>query len=256
MGGRCSGSASDGLAFLPSILPWGCSPLRRSQSGESTSRRPLPFAALTAPFAVRLVARFHPGFGPPSPFLATLTGCSSPGPVTSFSHSRPWGSGSLLPRVDAVPLRPLDLRFPARGMGTAATGSRVVGLGSPRQRRLPASYRSTPRCCSALAGRFRRPPLQSPKCLVRLRLPVASTVRPSAFRSLPARFRGPSLGSSRALLLLRLPCSGHQFAPPKCRSLARPVGSAGQSVGLLLSDSAPALPGLPLSLPRRPLASC
>jgi hypothetical protein len=39
--------------------------------------------------AVDLVAGFHTRFGPPSPFLTTLTACASPNPVTCFGHSRP-----------------------------------------------------------------------------------------------------------------------------------------------------------------------
>lgn len=47
--------------------------------------------------ALDLVAGFHARFGPPSSFLTTLTGCSSPSPVTCFGHTRPWGCRSLLP---------------------------------------------------------------------------------------------------------------------------------------------------------------
>jgi hypothetical protein len=39
-----------------------------------------------------LVAGFHTRFGPPPPFLTTLTACSSSDPVECFVHSRPWGS--------------------------------------------------------------------------------------------------------------------------------------------------------------------
>ena len=126
-----------------------------------------------------------------------LDGLLLSGPGDLFQPLTPMGFGLPFPRFDAVLLWSLDLRFPARGMSTAAKDSRLGGFFAWRRWRLPARYRSTARCCSALAGRFRRPPLQSPKCLVRLRLPVASTVRPSAFRSLPARFRGASLGSLR-----------------------------------------------------------
>jgi hypothetical protein len=47
--------------------------------------------------AVDLVAGFHTRFGPSTPFLTTLTVCSSPNPVTCFGHTHPWGSCSLLP---------------------------------------------------------------------------------------------------------------------------------------------------------------
>jgi hypothetical protein len=103
---RAASLTYGGQSFVAFLLPWGSSPLRRSQSGESTSRRgvfprppPVGFrlqwvtgravAAHTVTVPPCLVAGFHPRFGPPSPFLTTMTVCSSPGPVAYFGHSRP-----------------------------------------------------------------------------------------------------------------------------------------------------------------------
>jgi hypothetical protein len=95
---RASAVPSDGHDLDTSLLLWGSSPLRRSQYGESTSRRRLPGARHHAPAHHRhLVAGFHTRFGPPTPFPTTLTASASPNPVAYFSHSRPWGSFSLLP---------------------------------------------------------------------------------------------------------------------------------------------------------------
>jgi hypothetical protein len=73
-------------------------------------------------FQPRLVAGFQSRCGPPSSFLATLTACPSPNPVTSFSHSHPWGSSSLLPAADDSAARPRgseESHVRARGMGTS-----------------------------------------------------------------------------------------------------------------------------------------
>lgn len=89
---------SDRRDFDNDLLPWGLPPLRRSKLGESTSWRRLPVPCCHVPDRYRrLVAGFHTRFGPPSPFLTTLTVCASPSPVAFFSHTRPWGLGSLLP---------------------------------------------------------------------------------------------------------------------------------------------------------------
>jgi hypothetical protein len=95
--GRVSRPAYDRLPFVASILPWDWSPLRRSQSEESTSRLGFPALAFASSFRLSLVAGSHTRFGPPSPFSTTLTVCSSSDPVICFNHSRPWGSFSRLP---------------------------------------------------------------------------------------------------------------------------------------------------------------
>ena len=95
---RASAAPSDGRDLFTNLLLWGLSPLRRSQPGESTSRLRLPGARCHAPAHCRnLVAGLHTRFGPPPPFLTTLTASASPSPVAYFSHSRPWGSFSLFP---------------------------------------------------------------------------------------------------------------------------------------------------------------
>jgi hypothetical protein len=95
--GRGSRPVYDHRPFVASILPWDWSPLRRSQSEESTSRLGSPALAFARAFQLRLVAGSHTRFGPPSPFSTTLTVCSSSDPVICFNHSRPWGSFSRLP---------------------------------------------------------------------------------------------------------------------------------------------------------------
>jgi hypothetical protein len=77
--------------------------------------------------AVDLVAGFHTRFGPPSPFLTTLTVCSSPNPVTCFGHTRPWGSCSLLPACC-----PSQRHSPWPSVGTRGSFVPVRGLSGLR----------------------------------------------------------------------------------------------------------------------------
>jgi hypothetical protein len=86
-----------GSAAPPTLPARGIHVPARPSSSGSHHLRPL-----------RLVAGFHTRCGPPSPFPTTLTVCPSSSPVTCFSHSRPWGSVSLLPL-------PPTRRDPVRG---------------------------------------------------------------------------------------------------------------------------------------------
>jgi hypothetical protein len=189
-----------------SLLPWGSSPLRRSQSGESTSRRALPGPACAGPFRVRLVAGFHPRFGPPPPFPTTLTVCSSPNPVVCFDHSRPWGSFSLLPcSRPAVPVRgprrPCSVSSPGSedlgslpGDGSVAGGSRSTAGSGPPKRPFAAGRRSSHRGGWSGSG--------TPRALAR------------GSRPPPDRLRGPSSGD----LVRRVAPSNHRGS-----KLPRPV---------------------------------
>jgi hypothetical protein len=77
--------------------------------------RPLP----SCPSCERLVAGFHPRFGPPSPFPTTLTVCASPSPVVCFDHSRSWGFRSPVPHPNEFRWGTGTRRigFPARAPG-------------------------------------------------------------------------------------------------------------------------------------------
>jgi hypothetical protein len=162
------------------------SPLRRAQSGGSTSRRgpagdPLGDRSAyrdvpdcSGSPTLRLVAGFHARFGPPPPFSTTLAVCSPPDPVTCFSHSRPWGSASLFPCCAAHPsarrprgsvLPPVrqpatsDLRCrwpashgvsPTRGVRCRSQVFRVPAHRAAPKR--PAVCRRRSRCRSAWSG--------------------------------------------------------------------------------------------------------
>jgi len=159
------------------LLPWDLPPLRRSKLEEFTSRRRLPVPRHHGPAQCRcLVAGFHARFDPPSPFLTTLTGCTSSSPVACFSHSRPWGLGSRLPACLPHFVSPFDNAQQGAG-GGHSTGELPVDGGVR----------------SALAG---LPSTVPPRSVhtevwpVRFRLPD-STTRPSR---LPGRLRSPSSG--------------------------------------------------------------
>jgi hypothetical protein len=72
-------------------------PGRVSSPGATVRLSPLAgtgrlVTAHTVAIPPYLVAGFHTRFGPPPPFLTTMTACSSSDPVECFVHSRPWGS--------------------------------------------------------------------------------------------------------------------------------------------------------------------
>ena len=119
---------SDRRDFDNDLLPWGLPPLRRSKLGESTSWRRLPGLCCHVPDQYRcLVTGFHTRFGPPSPFLTTLTVCASPSPVACFSHSRPWGLGSLFPACLPYFVPPFGNAQQGAGGGTTSCGLPVDG---------------------------------------------------------------------------------------------------------------------------------
>jgi len=122
----------------------------------------------------RLVAGFHTRFGPPSPFPTALTACSSPNPVACFSHSRPWGSCSLLPA--SLPVRLAALQRHASRHGGWALHPRAPG------RRPPPDRSRGPTTVS--------PPLRSTNRPVRSRLSRTFPIPPRS----PGRLRDPSSG--------------------------------------------------------------
>jgi hypothetical protein len=140
--------------------------------------------------------------------FATLTVYSSPNPVTCFSHSHPWGSFSLLPArllekpVRAIPKNRASVRGGWSTQRKAPGRTWLRGLDFPARPKLcwstvmsqdrrsfPSASSApppTPKCCRvASASLYRRSPLQSPKCLVRLRLP--STYASQVIRHRPVR---------------------------------------------------------------------
>jgi hypothetical protein len=86
---RASRSAHGGLPFFASTLPWGSSPLRRSQPGESLSRcgvfpRPLPPALAAGGWPV------VPSRLTPRRFRRTSSRGSTPAKIRLRRFSRPW----------------------------------------------------------------------------------------------------------------------------------------------------------------------
>jgi hypothetical protein len=77
-------------------LPFNAPNLENPLPGSRLPARPLR----DVPSCGHLVASFHARFGPPSPFLTTLTVCASPSPVVCFDHSRSGGLRSLAPRAN------------------------------------------------------------------------------------------------------------------------------------------------------------
>jgi hypothetical protein len=170
--GAARNPARDRRAPLHSGLPWGSPPLRRARSGGSCSRRgPADPTTMnhrrsvrdatdcSAPPTPRLGTGFHARAAPPTPFPTTLTARSPPDSVESSIHSRPWGSGSLLPSGRRRLLRVA----PRRGVGWFEVQAT-------------------------------RPPLQPPRCLVRLRFPGRSRSRRLSHRpraSRPGWLLGP-----------------------------------------------------------------
>jgi hypothetical protein len=181
---QAPGAACDHRAFFLSLLPSGSLPLRRSQSGESTSRPGL--AAL-------------PRRGGPTPLRSAfavfrdLGGLLFPGPCDLFQPLTPMRFVSRLPasiaRCPSARFRRIvrpcagdGIRFGRlpveRGSRCSTYGSAEalpVGRGFPGPLKRPWSTFSsppTPRCrWVASASLHRRPPLQSPRWLVRSRLP-------------------------------------------------------------------------------------
>jgi hypothetical protein len=94
----CPGKQSPLRFYAPSTLPargihFPVRSFRPDLSGVASTARSKP-CCFGSPVpvgssAVDLVAGFHTRFGPPSPFLTTMTVCSSPNPVTCFGHTRP-----------------------------------------------------------------------------------------------------------------------------------------------------------------------
>jgi hypothetical protein len=197
---------------MPSVCPSSLRVLR--PSGAPSPRNPLPGATFPPrcrrpgsrrsgspeTFRPRLVAGVQSRFGPPSPFLTTLTACPSPDPVASFSHSHPWGSASRCPAPFALTRGSEESCVRARGMGHGAEGSRpdvtpgarLAGSaealpvrrgfpGPPKPPRAAFDSPPAPKCrLVAAASLRRRPPLHPPRWMVRLRLPspsVSSVVR-------------------------------------------------------------------------------
>ena len=256
---RASAVPSDGHDLHTNLLLWACSPLQRSQPGESTSRSRLPGARCHAPAQHRhLVAGFHSRFGPPSPFLTTLTVSASPSPVTYFSHSRPWGSFSLLPACCPTTSRPKTTHDRAQGMGTTRARFRLPDASnSPRRAHLPRRLRfgrRDDRCDSGSPCRPLRPPGHPAACAT-LR-PVSG--RPSLSREgvgqsppqqaatgwrmesrpevVPARVRRP-----------RAACYRHPTSVPPGTDPCGPACAPGQSASRLPDRSR-----LPASRPSAP----
>jgi hypothetical protein len=115
-------TARDRRAVDSSILPWGCSPLRRSQPGGYTSWRCHRAPNNSVALRHRLVAGFHTRFGPPSSFPTTLTVCSPPSPVVCFDHSRPWGLVALFPSCNPCPELPEGIPFERRRRAASGPG--------------------------------------------------------------------------------------------------------------------------------------
>jgi len=147
--------------FRPSDAPSAQNPLPGSPFRTGRSRC----------FRNRLVAGFHTRFGPPSSFPTTLTVCSSALPVTFFSHSRPWGLGSLFP--DPCPFTSV------RGPTLPDAGGRFMHSRGSRSK-LPASRLAPPALMLRCSGRKRPFQLRLPAPFVSACVRCRPFLRPKA----------------------------------------------------------------------------
>jgi len=208
-----SGLVSPAVAEAPAFVP-------RRPPLRFLAPSPLPVPAVRVPVAHslrplsgscavgHLVAGFHARAVPPAPFLTTLTTCSVRGPVGSFTHSRPWGSGSLYSTRAS----------PCEGWVSSATASRS-GLAPAGRRR------------SALASQVGR---RGPVRRVRPSLRHLARIRRSVRDAGPTPAPSPSIRRGLRPLLLRGP--GVALASPW--SLPIGVGPV-QLRGALRSRCAP-----------------
>jgi hypothetical protein len=141
---QASRPVCDHRAFVLSLLPAGCSPLQRSQSGDSTSRRCLPSPVSPARLAPLRFARDLPASprrGVPLPLWAAfavshdLDGLPFPEPCDLFQPLTLVGFVFLLPDAGCPATRPRgseELHGRARGMGDLTEGSRLVVVAGAR----------------------------------------------------------------------------------------------------------------------------
>ena len=179
----------------PRSLSWSCSRTRLRRTDPSSrpsfhgvcrpfdalsTQNPLPDAFVRSGrsrhFRTRLVAGFHTRFGPPTPFLATLTVYASAYPAASFSRSRPWGwaPGSL---YQVLSHRSEDRSFRTQGVG-------VCTREAPGRCARLRDLRRTPWCSAAPVASDRSSsgsPLRSS--------PLASAACPSSARRRSSDFR-------------------------------------------------------------------
>lgn len=138
------------------------------------SARPVPVVRVPVARSLRplsgscavghLVAGFHARAVPPAPFLTTLTTCSVRGPVGSFAHSRPWGSGSLY-STRASPCEGWVSSAAASRSGLAPAGRRCP----PWQARSAVDVPSVASARRSVTSLVSEDPCAMP---VRLRLPL------------------------------------------------------------------------------------
>jgi len=208
-------------AFLRSDLPWGSSPLRCSQRGESTSR----WASLAVP---KLRSLPPPRRGVPIPLRSAfavfndLDGVRLPAPCGVFQPLTPMGFGSPSPRSRTA--RPEGRPVRVRGAGYHPEGSRSVRPTRPPKCPSVPCHRAAHKDGPAPAPLYVRRDLRMPPARVpsedgpptfarRRHRPVARPVAPAA----PPRWNRRDPLTSTPSQGVPLPC-----VPIPARVLPRP----------------------------------
>jgi hypothetical protein len=258
---RRSRSAGDRRTFTPSLLPWDCSPLRRSQPEESTSRHGVFPRGRPAALTVGRLRSSHPhsrSGGPavprrglPHPLRSASAVSHDPGgllllgPGGVFRPLTPLGFGSLLPAACLRSSGPRTFlpgarpRGPYRGSFHASRGGRVFVLEAPGRLRIgqlpkhPSSLRGHRSHSRGSDSGFRLPGLAP--CRLRA-LTTEVVIRPDC-RSLQSSSEDVDLRATAAANRRGLPARPHVGVASPARADHVPGMSRG-AVGLAGDESA------------------